>query len=174
MHRSVYSIIILLSVLIMAALPGGTAAQESEGYTFLRGISGPEVCVGQYIAPSSADVNGVCQGQVFGLQQFSAVAARQSVDRLDRIAAALEAIDQKLAANNEQMQTLIRVTANAQNEAVTKEISLLSSSIDERFEAIPEELLSNNEFRDELNRLKADIMEEVDKRLKKSGTGAGK
>jgi hypothetical protein len=162
MHKAIYAAIIIAVILVF---PFGSQAQEPEGYTFLSGIMGPQVCVGQYTPPSTSDVNGLCQGQMFGLQQFSAVAARQSADRLDRIASVLEAIDEKMAASNEQLQRLTEITANNQTEVLKNEIKLLSDAIAQRFEAMPEELISNAEFREELNKLKADIMAEVEKRL---------
>jgi|WetSurMetagenome_2_1015567.scaffolds.fasta_scaffold00023_86 hypothetical protein len=165
MHKIVYAIMILLIVTGIAGLPDRARAQEQEGYTFFSGVRGLEVCVGQYTAPSSADVTGYCRGQTLGLQQFSAVTARQSADRLDRIASTLEAIDRKLSANNEQLQLLTEVTANTQTNAAKSEIALLSDAIAQRFESIPEELISNSEFREELDKLKADIMAEVEKRL---------
>jgi hypothetical protein len=162
MHKSIWAIIIIV---IVSAAPIGSQAQEAEGYTFLSGSAGPLVCVGQYTAPSSSDVTGVCQGQLFGLQQFSAVSARQSVDRLDRIAAALEAIDEKLAANNEQLQLLTEVTANKETDMVKNEIGLLSEAIDQRFEAVPEDLIADSRFRQALDKLKSEIMAEVEKRM---------
>jgi len=165
MHKSICAIVLIATVALISSLPVAAGAQEQEGYTFVSGIRGAEVCVGQYTAPSSTDVTGVCRGQVLGLQQFSAVAARQSADTLDRIAASLDAIDQKLAANNEQLQRLTEVTANAQTDAVKSEIDRLSAAIDQRFESLSEELLANSEFREELEKLKASIMAEVKKAM---------
>jgi hypothetical protein len=165
MQISIRAIMVLAAFAVISALPAGSQAQEPEGYSFLSGISGPQVCIGQYRPPSSSNVTGFCDGQLLTVGQFSAVAARQSADRLDRIAAVLEAIDEKLAASNQQLQLLTEVSANAQAGAARSEIELLNNAIAERFESIPEEVIVNSAFREALDRLKADIMSEVEKRL---------
>ena len=165
MHKPVRAFEALILIVFIAAWPFVAGAQESEVYSFLSGISGPQVCIGQYTPPSTDNVNGVCQGQLLGLEQFSAVAARQSADRLDRIAAVLEAIDEKLSANNQQLQLLTEVSSDTQTAAVRNEIALLNEAIAQRFESIPEEVIANSMFRGELDRLKADIMAEVERRL---------
>ena len=156
---------VLSAFAVISALPAGSPAQEPEGYSFFSGISGTMVCIGQYAPPSSDNVTGVCQGQLLGIDQFSAVTARQSADRLDRIAAVLEAIDGKLSANNQQLQLLTEVSADTRTGAVRREIELLNNAIAQRFRSIPEEVIANSRFREELDSLKADIMVEVEKRL---------
>ena len=165
MQISIRAIMVLSAFAVISALPSGSLAQEPEGYSFFSGISGTQVCIGQYTSPSSDNVTGVCQGQMLGLDQFSAVAARQSADRLERIAAVLETIDEKLSANNRQLQLLTEVSADARMDALRKEIDILNNAISQRFEAIPEDVIANSRFREELDRLRADIMAEVEKRL---------
>jgi hypothetical protein len=164
MKISIQSIVLLAALALISALPAGSHAQE-EGYSFLSGTNGPLVCIGQYRPPSSSNVTGFCDGQLLTVGQFSAVAARQSADRLDRIAAVLEAIDEKLSANNQQLQLLTEVSADARTDAVRTEIELLNNAIAQRFESVPEEVMADSRFREELDRLKADIMIEVEKRL---------
>jgi hypothetical protein len=50
----------------------------------------------------------------------------------------------------------------------------LKEAIASRFEAIPEELISSPEFKDEMDRLKADIIAEVNSRLSPSSKNADK
>jgi DNA anti-recombination protein RmuC len=174
MMRLFYIFAVMLFFAVTAGLPAATQAQDQDGYAFVNGIRGPEVCVGQYTAPSSSDVNGICRGELMGLQQFSAAAARQSADSLDRIVSSLEAIDQKLAANNEQLQRLTEASADARGDSLREEMARLKEAIASRFEAIPEELISSPEFKDEMDRLKADIIAEVNSRLSPSSKNADK
>jgi hypothetical protein len=77
----------------------------------------------------------------------------------------LEAIDEKLAANNQQLQLLTEISGNPRADVVRREIELLNNAIAQRFESVPEEVMADSRFREELDKLKADIMVEVEKRL---------
>jgi uncharacterized protein YPO0396 len=138
-------------------------AQQAEGYTFIRGPMGPQVCLGRYAPPTADAVSGVCQGQVLDLVQFNAVSTKSSADRLDLAVQVLEAIDNKLAVNNDKVERLIEATVATQA-SFQKQNRGLSETIEKRFDAIPEELLANDLFKQELIKLKADILKEVDKR----------
>jgi len=141
-------------------------AQEMASYTFLRGPMGPQVCIGRYSPPTPDNVSGVCDGQVMDVVQFNASSTRQSADRLDQTVQALSSIDDRLAQTNAKMDRLIEITAAAQASTDRRERDLddLSDSIEKRFETIPDELLANAAFRNELAKLKEDILKEVEKR----------
>jgi hypothetical protein len=148
-------------------------AQEAEGYTFIRGPMGPQVCLGRYAPPTADAVSGVCAGQVFDLAQFNAVSTKLSADRLDQAIQVLQAIDNKLAANNDKVDRLIEVVVATQASS-DKQNRDLEETIEKRFDAIPEVLLSNDLFKQELTKLKADILKEVEKRYQPRTAPAAK
>jgi hypothetical protein len=148
-------------------------AQEAQDYTFLRGPMGPQVCMGKY-TPSSADaVSGVCSGQVLDLAQFNAASNKVSADRLDQTVQVLQAIDDKLAINNDKVDRLIQVVVATQA-SFDKQNRELGETIEKRFDAVPAELLSSDLFKQELSKLKADILKEVEKRYQPRTAPAAK
>jgi uncharacterized protein with beta-barrel porin domain len=161
MNRLIRMLIFMSVLTVISLIPAAVPAQEAEGYTYF----GSQVCIGQYTPPSTSDVTGVCRGQVLGVEQFSAAAARQSANSLDRIAALLEAMDDKLAANNQQLQQLTGTVANARASAGTTDLQQMSDAIAQRFDSITDEVIDNTRFREVLDGLRADIMSEVEKRL---------
>ncbi|MEW5746451.1 MAG: hypothetical protein AB1805_13550 [Nitrospirota bacterium] len=166
MKVSVCSAALWVALFIAVASPA--RGQESETYTIIPQPGGMRVCVGAWIPPTDIAQTGVCEGQLLDLSQFAEISARQTVEQLDQVAAILTAIDQKLAANNELMNRLIKTTAAAQappGQQTRGGDEALNEAIDRRFAALPEELLNNERFREELARMKKDILEEVEKRL---------
>ncbi len=140
--------------------------QEFEGYTIVRTVTGPQVCLGRWVPPRDVSMSGVCEGQMVAVGQLSAISARQSVDRLDQLLLALSSIDQKLAVNNDQINRLIEATVNTQasiDQQVRQVSEFLRETITERFDGLPKEILANDVFRKELNKLKEDILKEVEK-----------
>ncbi len=144
--------------------------QLVEGYTFIRGAAGPQVCLGKWVPPRDVAYPGVCEGQVVDIAQLTAISARLSADRLDQILLALSSIDQKLSVNNDQVKQLIESTVNTQT-SIDRQVSqiseLLSETIIKRFNALPEEILTNDLFKEELTKLKEDILKEVEKHYSK-------
>jgi enamine deaminase RidA (YjgF/YER057c/UK114 family) len=162
MKKVIYFASIYLALFI--AVPSiQSQAQEAQDYTFIRGPMGPQVCLGKYAPPTADAVSGVCAGQVFDLAQFNAVSTKLSADRLDQTVQVLQAIDDKLAANNDKVDRLIEVVVATQASS-DKQTRELGETIEKRFDAVPAELLSNDLFKQELTKLKADILKEVEKR----------
>ncbi len=159
--------------LFIAGSTSQSEAQQSTGYTFLRGPMGPQVCVGRYTPPTPDAVSGVCEGQVLDLGQFNAISSRQSSERLDQVIQVLLAIDNKLAQNNERMDRLIETNASAQAMAnrQDRELGELRDAIERRFESMPEELQSEEAFKREIGKLKDDILKEVEKRYQPRPAG---
>lgn len=157
---------------LMFCIIGASSAQgqSGEGYTFITSERGPQICVGRWIPPTDVALAGVCDGQVYGLSQLSALSAKQTVDRLDQLLIVLSSIDQKLAANNDIMTSLIQATVNTQT-AIDQQVrqggEILKESISERFSDIPKEILANDLFKEELMKLKEDILTEVEKQYSK-------
>lgn len=151
--------------------------QVVEGYTFMMGQSGLQVCLGRWVPPRDVALPGVCEGQVVGVDQLSAISSRLSADRLDQVKRALDSIDQKLAVNNDQLKQLIEATVDTQtsiDQQVRQVSELLRETIIERFDALPEELLANDLFKEELIKLKEDILKEVEKHYSKWPTPSTK
>jgi hypothetical protein len=141
-----------------------------EGYTFIRGATGPQVCLGRWVPSKDVALPGVCEGQIVDVAQLTAISARLSADRLNQILFALASIDQKLAVNNDQIKRLIEATVNTQtsiDQQVGQVSELLHDAITKRFDALPEEILANDLFKEELTKLKEDILKEVEKHYSK-------
>jgi hypothetical protein len=141
-----------------------------EGYTFIRGATGPQVCLGRWIPSRDVALPGVCEGQIVDVTQLTAISARLSADRLNQIILVLTAIDQKLADNNNEINQLIEATVNTQtaiDQQVGQVSELLHDAITKRFDTLPEEILANDLFKEELTKLKEDILKEVEKHYTK-------
>jgi hypothetical protein len=112
------------------------------------------------------------------VSQLTAVSARLSADRLDQILRALGSIDEKLAVNNDRVEQLIEATAaNTQisiDQQVRQVSEILTEVITKRFDALPEEILTTDLFKEELTKLKEDILREVAKRYSTSQTPSTK
>jgi hypothetical protein len=82
----------------------------------------------------------------------------------------LTSIDQRLTVSNDQINLLLQATVNTQasiDQQVRQGSELLSDTITRRFDALPKEILDNDLFREELTKLKEDILEEVEKQYLK-------
>lgn len=166
MRASVCTILGMVLLLVAGISPAWPEEQLVEGYTVVRGPSGPVVCLGRWVPSRDVALPGFCEGQLVDMIQLSAISNRVSADRLDQMLPFLAAIDQKLAVNNEQMRQLTEATVKVQAsfEQQSKQISdLLQEVIARRFETLPEEIVENSLFREELARLREDILKEVEK-----------
>lgn len=171
---------VCIAALWLVFIATGTApAQglEGEGYTFISTEKGPQICVGRWIPPRDVGLPGACDGQVFGLSQLSAISSKQTVDRLDQLLLALASIEQRLAVSNEQMTLLVQATLNtltSVEQQVRKGDELLHDAIARRFDDLPKEILAHDVFREEIAKLKEDILGEVGKQYLPRPAPAGK
>ncbi len=143
---------------VRAQMPG------DEGYTVINGTGGPQICVGTWVPSKDVALPGSCEGNFVDMNQFAALAARQSADRLYQVLKALTSIDQKLAVNNDQIKQLIEATINnrVSNEQI-RQGNFLRERITERFDELPKELLANGLHKEQITGLKEDILKEVEK-----------
>lgn len=142
-------------------------SQAEEGYAFITSERGPQICIGRWIPSTDVALPGVCDGQIFGLSQLAAVSSKQTVDRLDQLLLSLNSIDQKLALNNDRLALLIQATVNTQasiEQQVRQGGELLRDEIARRFNDLPTEILANDLFKEEITKLKEDILGEVEKK----------
>lgn len=155
------------SVFFLVAAPSvQSQTQEVEGYTFIRGATGPQVCLGRWLPPADIGRPGVCEGQMVDVAQLTAISSRLSADRLDQLILALASIDQKIADGNDQVKLLIEATVNTQtsiDRQVRQVSELLRDTITKRFDTLLRELLANDRFREELKKLKEDVLKEVER-----------
>jgi hypothetical protein len=161
--KTFYCMTILWSVLFIAA---AAPALAQEDYAFIMTASGPQVCIGRVRPPTAAGAASVCEGQLIGIPQLSAISARQSVDRLDQLIDIIASIDQKMDVSNDRLGQLIEETVKAKAPADRqgKEVNeFLRETITQRFDALPKGLLANGFVMKELTRLKEDILQDVEK-----------
>lgn len=156
-------------VLVLAASQAWPQGQAGEGYIFTRGLAGTEVCLGRWMPPSGG-LPGKCEGQLVDVAQFMALSMRASADRLDQMLVVLGAMDQRLALGNEQLRHLTEVTLKAQtamDQQARQSNEQLVDAIARRFDRLPAEVLADEQFRAELEKLKRDILQEVEKQYAK-------
>jgi hypothetical protein len=145
--------------------------QIAEGYTLVKTSTGPAVCLGRWVPSRDVALPGVCEGEMVDLSHFNAVSARMTADKLDQILLALSALDQKSAINNDQIKQLIDVNLKTQaslDEQVRQVSDLLHESINKRFGELSEKLLGDESFKKEIEKLKADILKEVETTIKQN------
>ena len=163
MKKLGYVTAIGLALFIASATP----AQSQGDYTFFANAWGPQVCLGRWTPPSESNPYGVCDGQMMGVPQLTAISAKQTVDRLDQLLTAFASVDEKMDINNKQMSMLIEATYDTQtsiNQQVKQVSEFLRETINQRFDAIPSEIVANKAFLRELIKLREDILKEVEKR----------
>ncbi len=162
-----------IGIVCLICFVGGVSSargQEGEGYTFFSNEYGPQICIGTWVPSKDIALPGTCQGQVMPLYQLNAISGRQTVERLDKLLLSLDAIDQKLSVGNDQMNSLIETTVNTQTllEQYSQLVSdSLSEAIDRRFDELPKEIMDNELFKQDLDKLKTDILKEVEKHYSK-------
>lgn len=140
--------------------------QMFEGYTVISGPSGAQVCMGRWVPPKDVALPGVCEGQLVDIAQFTAMFTKTSADRLDQVTLLLGSIDQKLALSNDQISRLLETAIKTQtsiDQQVSQTSEILREAITKRFDALSEELLASEQFKEELMRLKEDILKEVER-----------
>ena len=150
----------------MGVSPVQSQPQTFEGYTVISGPWGAQVCLGRWVPSKDVALPGVCEGQLLDAAQVTAIFSKASTDRLDQVILLLGLMDQKLAIGIDQVNRLLESMVKTQT-AVEQQTSqtddLLREAINKRFDALSEEILASDQFREELLRLKEDILKEVEK-----------
>lgn len=166
MKKLVCAFAIGILLFVMGASQVQSQTQLVEGYTLVKGSSGTVVCLGRWIPSRDVALPGTCEGQVVDLNQLSAVSSRLTADRLEQILFAIAALDQKLAINNDQLKQLIETNIKTQtsiDEQVNQVSDLMRDAINTRFETLPAEIMTKDSFRKEIEKLREDILKEVEK-----------
>lgn len=166
MKKSICLAAVCLGFLLGMAIPAYCQSQVVEGYTFIRGPAGPLVCLGQWVPSGDPALPGTCQGQLVDVTQLTAVSAGQSADRLSDILDSLDSIDQKIAVSNDRLERLIDATVSTQNaiDEQSRSVSeVLRETIIRRFDELPAKMMESKEFREEMTKLKEEILSDVKK-----------
>jgi len=176
--KTLICVVTIVSVFFIVGLSSVQCQTQSvEGYTLIRGPSGTLVCLGRWVPSRDVALPGTCEGQVVDISQLTAISSRLTADRLEQILYSLASLDQKMAINNDQMRQLIDATLKTQtsiDQQVGQVSDLLSEAITARFNALPKEILANDAFKKELEKLKEDILKEVEKHYSKQPTQSKK
>lgn len=156
---------ITASCLVIFIILASATYSQDEGYTFIYPSDGPGVCLGRWVQPDDAMKEGYCEGEVLSLTHYSALSSRKTVDRLDQLLIAISAIDEKMAKNNNQLEMLIQATENTKvsiDSQVAQVGEILRETISKRFDTLLVQLMNDDLFKEELVRLKEEILEEID------------
>ena len=151
-------------LLVFIILASATYSQD-EGYTFISTSDGPAICLGRWVKSGDVMKAGYCEGEVMSLSHYSALSSGKTVDRLDQLLIAISTIDEKMAANNNQLEMLIQATENTKasiDRQVAQTCEILRESISARFDTLLVQLINDDLFKEELVRLKEEILEEID------------
>ena len=166
MKQFIFGTAIWVTFMFVCASSVQSQTQEIGGYTVIRGGTSSIICVGRWVPSKEAGRPGVCEGQLADVSQLTAISTRQTAERLEQLLPVLESIDQKLADNTVQIERLIEATVNTQasikrqGEQVEE---LMHDTISSRVDALSKRVLANDTFRQELEKLKQDILRDLKK-----------
>ena len=166
MKQFIFGAAIWVIFMFVCASSVQSQTQEIGGYTVIRGGTSSIICVGRWVPSKEAGRPGVCEGQLADVSQLTAISTRQTAERLEQLLPVLEAIDQKLADNTVQIERLIEATVNTQasikrqGEQVGE---LMHDTLSSRVDALSKRVLANDTFRQELEKLKQDILTDLKK-----------
>lgn len=166
MKKTISLLAICLGFLMIVASPAIAQTRVVGGYTFVGGGRGPQVCLGQWIPSEDIAAPGTCQGQLVDVSQLTAVSAGQSADRLAQVLVSLDSIDQRLADSNEQLRRLIDATMDTRDSIdrqVKNTSEIMHGIIMRRFDELPAEMLESKEFKEEITKLKEEILSDIEK-----------
>ena len=166
MKKNISLVAICLGFLVIGASPAVSQTRVVGGYTFVGGGRGPQVCLGQWIPSEDISAPGTCRGQLVDVSQLTALSAGQSADRLAQVLVSLDSIDQRLADSNEQLRRLIDATINTRD-SIDRQVKntneILHEIIMRRFDELPAEMFESEEFKEEITRLKEEILSDIEK-----------
>lgn len=173
MKRLILVTAICVMFIVVCASSVWSQTQEIGGYTVMRAGAGSIICLGRWVPSKEPGRPGVCEGQMVDGSQLTAIATKQTADKLDQLLLVLESIDQKLADNNVQIERLIEATVNTQTSinqtqaAIGQQTAqvgeLMHDTISTRVDALSRRVLANDTFKKELEKLKQDILTDIKK-----------
>ncbi|HLG22013.1 MAG TPA: hypothetical protein VI382_04300 [Candidatus Manganitrophaceae bacterium] len=139
--------------------------QNYEGMVILPSTYGDLICLGNW----NSDLKR-CDGPAVSSGALAAISAAKSVDKLEQIRLLLDTMNSGLSAHTQALLD-IKKTIDLQNHPAKESIK---QAITTRFDAIPAEILTDDSVRKEIERLKEDILLEVDGKSLKPPSSSGK
>lgn len=130
--------------------------------------------VGGFGAAPGAVCLGPCSGgtRTYQSADFAAVYAKLNNDELKNIKSLWAEMSRQLEANTAAIKKMTESNEKVQasiDEQVRLGKEMLHGMIVKRFDTMPAELLQNELFKQEMAKLKADILSEVDRKAQKAG-----
>ncbi len=132
-----------------------TQPQNFDGKTIIPSSYGDLVCFGNWDADSRT-----CNGPQISSGGLSALSAMKSTDTLEQIRALLDTMNRTLSVNTE---AILNIQKSFDPQSRQANASL-HESIDKRFDAIPENVLTDDSVKEEFRKLREDILREIDQR----------
>lgn len=133
-------------------------------YMVVNGSGGPQICIGRWVQSQDVAQPGSCEGQLVDMNQFAALSAGQSADRLSGILNILTAIDRKLAVNNDQVKELLKAAGNTRGtDEQHSRVNFLREQITKKFDELPGVMPANDQYKKQIADLKEAILKEVEK-----------
>ena len=139
--------------------------QNYEGMVILPSTYGDLLCLGNW----NSDLKR-CDGPAVSSGALAAISAAKSVDKLEQIRLLLDKMNNGLSANTQALLN-IQKSVDLQKRPAKESIK---QAITTRFDAIPSGILTDDSVRNEIERLKQDILLEVDQSSLKSPSSSGK
>lgn len=133
----------------------GNQIQRYDGNIILPSTFEDLICLGNW-----NEELGRCEGAAVSSGALAAISAAKSADRLEQIRLLLNSINNKLSENT---QALIDLRKSFELQDIPATQSLREAIIT-RFDTVPEGVLTGDSVREELNRLRDDILEAVERR----------
>jgi hypothetical protein len=139
--------------------------QNYEGMMILPSTYGDQICLGNW----NSDL-GRCDGPAVSSGALAAISAAKSADKLEQIRRLLDTLNNGLSANTQALLN-IQKSADLQSRPAGESIK---QAIAKRFDAIPAGVLTEGSVRREIEKLKEDILLEVDQRNPRPAASSGK
>lgn len=129
--------------------------QRYDGNVILPSTFEDLICLGNWNAELER-----CEGSAVSSGALAAISAAKSADRLEQIRLLLDSIHNRLSENTQALLDL-RKSFDLQNAPATQS---LRQAIITRFDAVPAGILTDGLVKEELDRLRNDILGEVERR----------
>ncbi|NKE73243.1 hypothetical protein [Candidatus Manganitrophus noduliformans] len=155
-----FSFLVIWTFLLLSVDPPATHAQgnpiqQYDGNIILPSTFEDLICLGNWNAELER-----CEGSAVSSGALAAISAAKSADRLEQIRLLLNSINNKLSENTQALIDL-RNAFDLQGAPTTQS---LREAIITRFEAVPSGILTEDSVKEELDRLRNDILGEVERR----------
>jgi hypothetical protein len=129
--------------------------QNYDGVAIVPSSYGDLICLGNWNGDA-----GRCEGAAVSSGALAAISASKSADKLEQIRLLLETMNKGLSANT---QALLNMQKSPILQSLPAKDSL-SEAIMTRFDAIPPGILAVDSVKQEIEKLKEDILQELDRR----------